>query len=172
MSRRTLVLGVLALLIAAAAVLATVGSLRDSHIVTVTRTTDANPDVMWELWSNVPARTEWDRGLEYINVDGPFEAGTTGTVKVEGQDPVRYEIVEVTPKESFTDRFESLLGTHTDWHHTIQRRADGRYDVTWRLETRGPLSLISLPVLKSIFGEEVPTAVTEFVQLAENRSPH
>ncbi|MFE1593584.1 SRPBCC family protein [Nocardia sp. NPDC058705] len=172
MTRRKLTLGALAFLTTVAAMLVTVGSLRDTHVITVTRTTDANPDVMWELWSNVPARTEWDRGLEYINVDGPFEAGTTGTVKVEGQDPVRYQIVDVTPKVNFTDRFESLLWTHTDWHHTIERRADGRYDVTWRLETKGPLSLISLPVLKNIFGEEVPTAVDEFVELAESRSSH
>ncbi|MBL1075822.1 SRPBCC family protein [Nocardia sp. 2] len=170
MSRRHLALGIPLLLLVVAAVLAVLGSLRDSHIVTVTRVTEADPDVMWELWSDVPARTEWDRGLQYIDIDGPFQAGTSGTVKVEGQDPVRYEIVEVTPKVSFTDRFQSLLWTHTDWHHTIEHRADGRYEVTWRLETRGPLSLISLPVLKNIFGEEVPTAVTEFVQLAESRS--
>lgn len=170
MARRNLMVGVPVLLVAIVGVLAAVGSLRDSHVVTVTRTTDANPDVMWELWSDVPARTEWDRGLQYIEIDGPFEAGTVGTVKVEGQDPVRYEIVEVAPKVSFTDRFESLLWTHTDWHHSIERRSDGRYDVTWRLEARGPLSLVSLPVLKNIFGEEVPAAVDEFVQLAESRS--
>lgn len=170
MSRRALVLGTPLLLIAVAAVLVVLGSLRDSHIVTVTRTTEADPDVIWELWTDVPARTEWDRGLQYIDIDGPFQAGTTGTVQVEGQGPVRYEIVEVTTNVSFTDRFESLLWTHTDWHHTIERQVDGRYAVTWRLETRGPLSLISLPVLKNIFGEEVPTAVTEFIRLAESRS--
>lgn len=125
---------------------------------------------MWELWADVPERTEWDKGLEYIEVDGPFQAGTTGTVKVEGQGPISYEIIEVVPKERYTDRFESLLWTHTDWHHQIEPNDQGGHDVTWRLEARGPLSLISLPVLKNIFGEEVPAAVDEFVDLAEARS--
>lgn len=161
------VIGVIALTVAA---LAAVGSVRDTHIVTVTRTTDADPEVMWQLWADVDRRTEWDRGLEYIRLDGAFRAGATGSVKVRGQGPISYEVVEVVPRQRFTDRFNSLLGTHTDWHHSIEPRADGRYDVTWRLEARGPLSLLAAPVLTSIFGDEVPTAVDEFVRLAESRS--
>lgn len=168
--RRKIVATLVGIPLAAIALLATIGSLRDSHIVTVTRSTCADRDVMWELWANVPERVEWDRGLEYINVDGPFEAGSTGTVKVEGQGPIAYRIIEVDPKNTYTDRFESLLWTHTDWHHRIEQNDDGCYDVTWELETRGPLSIFSLPALKSIFGEEIPIAVDEFVELAESRS--
>ncbi|MFD3507917.1 hypothetical protein [Nocardia sp. NPDC058666] len=168
--RRKVVLTLVGIPLAAVALLATIGSLRDSHIVTVTRSTCADRDVMWELWANVPERVEWDKGLEYINVDGPFEAGTSGTVEVEGRGPIEYRIIEVDPKNGYTDRFESLLWTHTDWHHRIELNTDGCYDVTWELEARGPLSIISLPVLESIFGEEIPIAVDEFVALAESRS--
>lgn len=164
------ILSTAGVLLGALALLAVVGSVRDTHVVTVTRSTDADKDVLWELWADVPARPEWDKGLEYIELDGPFEAGSTGTVKVEGQDPVDYEVVAVHPKDSYTDRFNSLPWTHTDWHHEIEPNADGGYDVTWRLETRGPLSLFTLPVLKAIFGEEIPTAVDEYVALAESRS--
>ena len=171
--RRAIVVAVIfvpLLAIAAIAVIAVIGSLRDSHIVTVTRSTTADPEVMWRLWADVPARTDWDKGLDYIEVDGPFAAGTAGTVKVQGQDPIRYQIIDVQPETSYTDRFESLLWTHTDWHHHIHPREDGGHDVTWQLEARGPLSLLSLPVLKNIFGEEIPLAVDEFVALAEARS--
>lgn len=156
-------LGVLALL-------ALIGSLRDTHVVTVTRSTDASREVIWEMWADVSARTDWDHGLEYIDLDGQFTPGTTGTVKVEGQDPVAYEIVEVVPGESYTDRFESLPWTHTDWHHTVEPNDRGGFEVTWRLEARGPLSIITLPVTKTIFNDEVPSAVDEFVELAEERS--
>lgn len=169
--RRRIVVTLLGTVLATVAVLAVVGSLRHSHVVTVTRSTTADPDVMWAQWADVPARTEWDKGLESIQIDGPFEAGATGTVTVEGQDPIAYEIVEVEPKKNYTDRFNSLAWTRTDWHHNIEPNEGGGHDVTWRLEARGPLSLISLPVLKAIFGEEVPTAVDEFVALAEARSP-
>ncbi|MBB4934625.1 hypothetical protein F4561_005445 [Lipingzhangella halophila] len=167
---RKVILSITGALLGVIALLAVIGSVRDTHVVTVTRSTDASRDVLWDLWADVPARTEWDKGLEYIELDGPFEAGTTGTVKVEGQDPINYEVVAVDPKNSYTDRFNSLPWTHTDWHHEIEPNGDGGYDVTWRLEARGPLSLLTLPVLKGIFGEEVPTAVDEFVALAESRS--
>lgn len=171
MTRRRKIVPMLAgIPLAAIALLATIGSLRESHIIKVTRSTCANQDVMWELWVNVPERVEWDKGLEYINVDGPFEEGATGTVKVEGQGPIKYKIIEVDPKNGYTDRFESLLWTYTDWHHRIEPDGEGCYAVTWELKARGPLSIISLPVLKRIFGEEVPSAVDEFVELAESRS--
>lgn len=168
--RRKIILSITGALLSLVALLALIGSVRDTHIVTVTRTTDASQAVMWDLWADVPARTEWDKGLEYIELDGPFEAGTTGTAKVEGQDAIVYEVVEVVPKERYTDRFNSLPATHTDWHHTIEPNDQGGYDVTWRLEARGPLSILTLPVTKAIFGAEVPTAVDEFVELAESRS--
>lgn len=167
--RRIALRGTVALAVIVA-ILALVGSLRDTHIVTTTRTTDASPDVMWELWADVPNRTEWDHGLEYIEIDGPFEKGTTGVVKVEGQSEIEWKLIEVTPKSAYTDRFQSLPGTHTDWHHTIESNGDGTYDVTWRLETRGPLSILTLPVTNALLGNEVPNAVDEFVALAEERS--
>lgn len=156
--------------LAAIALLAAIGSLRESHLIKVTRSTCADRDVMWDLWADVPERVEWDKGLEYINVDGSFEEGATGTVKVTGQGPIKYKIIEVDPKSGYTDRFESLLWTHTDWHHRIESTGENCYDVTWELKARGPLSLILLPALKNIFGKEVPTAVDEFVELAESRS--
>lgn len=167
--RRKVVLSIAGALVGLVALLALLGSVRDIHIVTVTRSTDACRDAMWDLWADVPARTEWDKGLDYIELDGPFEAGTTGTVKVQGQDPIAYEVVEVVPQERYTDRFKSLPWTHTDWHHTIEPNDQGGYDVTWRLEARGPLSILTLPVTTSIFGAEVPGAVDEFVGLAESR---
>jgi hypothetical protein len=80
------------------------------------------------------------------------------------------DVIRARYGQSYTDRFESLLWTHTDWHHHLEPHHEGGYDVSWRLEARGPLSLISLPVLESIFGEEVSTAVDDFVELAEARS--
>lgn len=168
--RRRIFLLIAGGLLGLVAVLALIGSVRDTHIVTVTRSTDAKQSVMWDLWADAPSRTDWDKGLEYIRLDGPFEAGTTGTVKVQGQGPIPYEVVEVNPQDSYTDRFKSLPATHTDWHHTITPNDQGGFDVTWRLKARGPLSILTLPVTKAILGGEVPGAVDEFVELAESRS--
>lgn len=171
MSRsRKIVLGILITLLVTTGLAVAVGSFRHTHIITVTRTTTADPNVMWHLWEDVPNRTDWDHGLDYIKLDDEFREGAAGTVKVDGQDPLDYEIIDVDPGIGFTDRFYSFAGTYTDWHHTINERPDGRHDVTWRLEASGPLSLISTPALKSIFGDEVPAAVDEFVELAEKRT--
>lgn len=165
--QRKIVLLAVGIPFATTALLAAIGSMRVSRIVKVTRSTCADRDVMWDLWANVPERVDWDKGLEYININGPFEEGASGTVKVEGQKPIRYTIVAVDPKNSYTDRFQSLLWTHTDWHHRIEPNSAGCYDVTWELTAQGPLSILLLPVLKRVFGKEVPLAVAEFVKLAE-----
>jgi hypothetical protein len=43
--------------------LAAVGTWRTTHVLTVSRTTTASPEAIWELWADVANRTRWDEGL-------------------------------------------------------------------------------------------------------------
>jgi uncharacterized protein YndB with AHSA1/START domain len=154
-------------LVVIAATLATVGSLRTTHVVTVTRETTASPEQIWPLWADVPARTRWDDGLEWIRINGPFEAGATGEAKLKGQPAVQFEIRECEPMRRYTDRFFLPAGATMDWHHTIEDRGNGTRAVTFRVVVKGPTSLMLTPVLKGILGDELPTTVDRLVALAE-----
>ena len=52
------------------------------HVITVTRQTTAKPEAIWRLWADVPNRTHWDDSLERITLQGPFQSGAAGTVKL------------------------------------------------------------------------------------------
>lgn len=148
-----------------------IGSLRTTHVITVSRTTTASPEAIWALWANVPGRVRWDEGLDHISIDGPFEPGARGRVQVTGQGARSYEVIAVEPNRAYTDRIALPLGSHSDWRHTITDNGDGTRTVTFRVDTTGPVSLASAVVLDQVLSDELPPTVDRLVDLAEENPP-
>ena len=61
---------------------AIVGTSTSVVVIEVKRETPATREQIWELWSDVPNRTMWDRDLEYAKLDGPFRTGSAGEVNL------------------------------------------------------------------------------------------
>ncbi len=158
-----LTFGALALI----AVVATVGTLTTTNVVTVTRTTTASADAIWNLWADVPNRTRWDSDLEWARINGPFQHGATGHVKLNDQPARAFEIIECEPTSRYTDRFFLPLGTSMDWHHTITELGDGRREVTFRVEVTGPIALTVALIAGNILNDDLPAAVEQLTTLAE-----
>lgn len=57
-----------------------------SYTYTHTVETDVSPDAIWALYEDVSTWPSWDAEAESITRGGPFEAGTTGTMKLLGQE--------------------------------------------------------------------------------------
>ena len=104
------------------------------HVITVTRRTTATPEAIWRLWADVPNRTRWDDALERITLEGPFQCGADGVVKLRGQPERRFKVVDTVPPKAYTDRFFLPLGGKMDWAHIISE-ADraGRADLSRRI---------------------------------------
>lgn len=117
--------------------------------------------------ADVPQRTRWDDGLEWARIDGPFQQGATGTVRLTGQPARRFALIESQPVSRYTDRLFLPTGTTMDWHHLIEERDGDRRQVTFRVEVRGPTALVLLPVLRHILAAELPQTVDKLVDLAE-----
>jgi hypothetical protein len=105
-------LGVVALGAAAAAI----GALTTTQVATVTQTTTASPDAIWNLWADVPNRTRWDSGLVWARIDGPFQQGATGEVRLKDQPTRRFEVIDsgrraATPTASFSPWAPAWTGT-------------------------------------------------------------
>lgn len=154
--------------VALTAVVTAVGASTTTHVLTVTRTTTADPAAIWELWANVPGRTRWDGGLESARIDGPFELGATGQVTLEGQAPTRFELVEVRPESAYTDRFFLPMGATMDWHHSMEELGGGLRAVTFRIEMTGPTSLPLSLLVRQILEAELPQTVDRLVEVAEH----
>jgi hypothetical protein len=148
--------------------LAAVGTSRTTHVLTVSRTTTASPEAIWELWADVANRTRWDEGLEWARIDGPFQQGASGQVKLRDQPTRRFEIIECQPMRRYTDRFFLPLGTTMDWHHAVEERGPNQRQVTFRVVAKGPSSLVLAPVLRRILQGELPQTVDKLINLAEH----
>jgi Polyketide cyclase / dehydrase and lipid transport len=162
-----IVVSVAAVLLAGMALL---GSLRATRIITVSRTTVAPSETVWALWADVPNRTRWDRGLDWARIDGEFARGAGGEVKVAGQPPRRFTIMEAEPPYRYTDRFYLPLGTKMDWRHSVEELGTNQRQVTFRIEVSGPTSFMLAPILKLILRDEIPATVDTLVEVAEEQS--
>ena len=145
---------------------AVIGSSTNVPVIEVTRTTVATREQVWKLWADVPNRTRWDTDLEYAKLDGPFQTGATGEVKLKKQPARTFLITYCQPLEGYTDRFFLPFYGKMDWHHTIQETKDG-LEVTFKIEVSGPLAFILAPILRKILQDDLPPAVDKLISLAE-----
>jgi hypothetical protein len=136
------------------------------RVITFTRSTAAKPEAIWGLWADVPNRTRWDDSLERITVEGPFQSGAAGIVKLRGQPERKFEVVQCVPPQAYTDRFFLPLGGKMDWAHTISE-VDGERAVTFDISVTGPTSPILAPVVRRILRRELPVTVDKLIALAE-----
>ena len=166
MRKKVILVAAVATAVLAGAV-AVAGTVRTTHILTVTRTTSATSEAVWQQWKDVPNRTQWDQGLEWARIDGRFAAGTRGEVKLKGQPLRRFEILEARPPTTYVDRFFLPLGAEMDWFHSVEDVGDNQRRVTFRIEVRGPTSLVLTPILKHILRGEIPETVDKLVEIAE-----
>src|SRR5260370_25837121 len=65
--------------------------------------TSATPDLIWSIFRDVPGWKTWNAGIERIDIDGQFEAGTGFTMKPPGEDSLRSTLVEVPEDACFVD---------------------------------------------------------------------
>jgi uncharacterized protein YndB with AHSA1/START domain len=136
------------------------------HVITVTRRTTAKPEAIWRLWADVPNRTRWDNSLERITLQGPFQPGAAGIVKLRGQPERKFKVVDTVPPRAYTDRFFLPLGGKMDWAHSISD-VDGERSVTFNISITGPTSPLLAPMLKRILRRELPSTLSKLIALAE-----
>ncbi|WP_100487084.1 hypothetical protein [Sporolactobacillus pectinivorans] len=66
--------------------------------------TNLAPEKIWPLYSNIENWYKWEEDLQHISLGGPFITGSSGEMILEGQPPIKYELVEVTDNRSFCDK--------------------------------------------------------------------
>jgi polyketide cyclase/dehydrase/lipid transport protein len=126
-------------------------------------TSTAPADVIWPLWADTARWPEWDAGVRSVVLDGPFAAGTSGTMTMDGMPPIPFTLTEVTAGRSFTDETR-LPDAHLRFEHVLTD-VDGGTRITCRVTIDGPDG----------FGPQVtsdtPDAVRALARLAEATLP-
>src|SRR5437764_4981861 len=94
-----------------------------SYSYTHTVEADTGADAIWSLYEDVSSWPSWDAEAELVTRDGPFAAGTTGTMKFKGQRPLAYRLVKVEPLREFVDETpvgQLVVRVRTYWSRCLQ----------------------------------------------------
>lgn len=123
--------------------------------------TSAAPQQVWPLYADVERWREWDSGLEAVTLDGPFVAGSSGTMQVEGQPPLTWTLTEVVEGELFTDVTEIPGVATLTFVHRLAPRASGSL-ITHEVRIDGPAAERLGPMVVS----DTPEAMEALARLA------
>ena len=134
-----------------------------------TLTTAAGRDAIWALYADVTAWLQWDRGLVSVTIDGPFAAGTSGTLEPIGQDPLPFTLTEATPGVGFTDE-TPIPGAILRFIHRLEPAGNGTR-ITHRLEIDGPAADAIGPTLGPAITADFAEAVEALAALAMAMAP-
>ncbi|GGP17595.1 SRPBCC family protein [Silvimonas iriomotensis] len=100
-------------------------------------TTTATPARIWQLFADVPGWKNWNAGIDYIEIHGPFAAGTTFAMQPPGQDGFVSTLTQVTALSGFTD--ETVIdGTTVVVDHRITPLSDTLTRITYSTTISGP----------------------------------
>ena len=80
-------------------------------------TTDVPAQAFFERWADMATWPEWNTDTEWVRLDGPFAAGSTGVLKPKGGPATKFVIEKLTDRE-FVD-VSRLLGARLTFHHTV-----------------------------------------------------
>jgi hypothetical protein len=137
--------------------------------ITHSEETDASPVFAWNYWTNI---ANWDEPPAKFELDGPFEAGSHGTTRLPGQEPLRWLIREVVPPSMATIEFQ-LEGAVLSFEWRFDRRADERTRITQRVALRGENVPTFRSQVESTFKSNLPDGMKKLARAmadAEMRS--
>jgi len=122
---------------------------------------DAAPEAVFALWADVEGWPAWDASLIATTLDGPFAAGSAGTLHPQGMpEPIAFELTAVEPGVGFAD--ETRLGPLVlRFRHRVERRGNGSRIVV-SIEADGPDAEQVGPAV----AEDLPESVAALAEAA------
>jgi len=100
--------------------------------------TSAEPGAVWAKLEEVSAWPQWDTGITFAELSGPFSSGTQGRMKVRGEGSRTFRLAQVKDQASFTALVKLPLA---EIHHThAQEACDLGTRMTHSIKITGLLS--------------------------------
>lgn len=127
--------------------------------------TTASPEDIWQIWQDVKNWNTWDHGIEYSTINGPFEEGTTGTLKPKGGPLVHTKLICVEPFKKFVDESKLFLAKIIVSHY-LTKSAD-KMLVTHQIEMTGPLAFLFAHLIGRTMKKNLPQEMEAMVRKAE-----
>jgi hypothetical protein len=100
--------------------------------------TSAEPEDVWRQLAEVSHWPEWETGVTWAELTGPFRAGSQGRMNVRGEGTRTFQLAKVVANRTFTALVKLPLA---EIRHTHDQEASSMGTrMTHRIEIAGPLS--------------------------------
>jgi hypothetical protein len=120
---------------------------------------------IWARYCDCGTWTEWDHGLDHVEVDGPLAVGTTGKLTPKGQGPIPFTVIDVHEQSSFTD--ECSMGKLViRFRHQLTDLDEQGTRVTHSVVISGPGAEQMGPKIGPAITADIPASVAELIKLA------
>ncbi|OCG00852.1 hypothetical protein [Gilliamella sp. wkB112] len=73
--------------------------------ITFTVPTSANPEKVWQYYTNMPLRKLWETDLEEFSLQGELKTGVKGLFKLQNMPPMEVTLSKVIVNQEFTEEF-------------------------------------------------------------------
>jgi uncharacterized protein YndB with AHSA1/START domain len=133
-----------------------------------TMETSATAEAVWQLWADVERWPEWNAGVERIELQGPFEVGSTILMTPPGDDTVELRITEASEPELFVDEADGgdfVVRTT----HRVERVDSQGSRITYRMEISGPTADTVGPEIGHEISGDFPQVLAALAARAEGR---
>jgi hypothetical protein len=125
---------------------------------------NANRQTVWEFVSDIDnlARIEGD-AVESMTLDGPFQAGSMGTTKMRGQEPIHWRLAEVEPPRRSVTEIE-LAGAVVRFNWTYEELPDGRTRLSQHIVLEGPGAEAYVPFMEEHIAGNLPQGMQRLAE--------
>lgn len=100
--------------------------------------TSAEPDEVWRRLADVAAWPDWDAGLAWAELTGPFSSGSQGRLTLRGEGKRTFRLAKVEANRTFTALVRLPLAEIRHTHDQEPSALGTR--ITHRIDISGPLS--------------------------------
>jgi uncharacterized protein YndB with AHSA1/START domain len=100
--------------------------------------TAASPQTAWKIWSDTSTWPEWNPDVQSMTLNGPFAAGTTGTMKTK-QGTRAIQLTEVVPGKSFRLETTVIPLTRFAFECNVSPGSAGKTTLSQAIVVGGPL---------------------------------
>lgn len=128
--------------------------------------TTASPQAVWKIWTDTPRWQEWNPDVQSMTLNGPFAAGTTGTMKTK-QGTRQVQLTEVLPGRSF--RLETTVIPLTRFAFECQVAAgpSGKTTISQGIRVGGPLGGLVGGMMGRQIADTFPALLQSLARKAE-----
>jgi hypothetical protein len=127
-----------------------------------------SPGFAWDWRTDVK---NWDDPPAQFQLDGPFAAGSWGTTRLPGQEPLRWQIRDVKPGRSFVIEMRLDRATLSfEWR--FDAMSDRETRLSQRIVLAGDNAAAYAPQVQATFGLNLPDGMSRIAAaLAAAASP-